>query len=59
MNHALTPDRHVGAEAQEDDGDSFEDTLRRLVVELGVQQDAAAKAGAAIDLKVKGLGYGG
>ena len=49
------PGRHVGAEVQESDGDSVEDTMRRLAVELGVRQKAAA----AIDLKVKELGYGG
>ena len=47
--------RQVGAEAQEDDGDSAADTMRRLAVELGVQKKAAA----VIDLKVKELGYGG
>ena len=54
-----SPDPHVGVEAQEDDSEWFEDTMMWLVVEWGVQQDAAAKVGATIDLKVKELGHGG
>ena len=49
------PSRQVGAQAQEDDGDSAEDTMRRLAVELGVQKKAAA----VIHLKLKELWYGG
>ena len=36
------PSRPVGAEAQEEDGDSVEDTMRRLAFELGEQQKVAA-----------------
>ena len=43
--------RQIGAEAQEDDRDSAEDTMRRLADELAVQK----KAVAVIDLKVKEL----
>ena len=30
--HVLTPGRYVGAEAQEDDGEPFDDKMKRLVV---------------------------
>ena len=53
------PDRHIGAVAKEDEGERFEGTMMRFVVEWGVQRDATAKVGAAIDLKVKEPGYGG
>jgi type I restriction enzyme M protein len=32
--YVLTPGRYVGAEAQEDDGESFEDKLKRLKATL-------------------------
>ena len=36
--HVLTPGRYVGAEPQEDDGEPFEDKMKRLVVQLREQQ---------------------
>ncbi|MGH8426886.1 MAG: type I restriction-modification system subunit M [Gammaproteobacteria bacterium] len=57
--HVLTPGRYVGAEAQEDDGEPFDDKMKRLVNQLRQQQTEAKKLDAAIAANVKGLGYGG
>jgi type I restriction enzyme M protein len=57
--HVLTPGRYVGAEAQEDDGDAFEETLRRLTTTLKEQRAEAAKLDAVIVTNLKELGYGG
>jgi type I restriction enzyme M protein len=57
--HVLTPGRYVGAEAQEDDGDSFEEKMQRLTATLREQQAEAAKFDAAIAANLKELGYGG
>ena len=55
----LTPGRYVGAEAQEDDGEPFEEKMRRLAATLREQQAEAAKLDAAIAANLKELGYGG
>jgi type I restriction enzyme M protein len=55
--HVLTPGRYVGAEAAEDDGEPFEEKMRRLVATLHEQQAEAAKLDAAIAAKLKELGY--
>jgi type I restriction enzyme M protein len=57
--HVLTPGRYVGAEAQEDDGEAFEEKMRRLAARLQGQQADAAKLDAAIAANLKELGYGG
>jgi type I restriction enzyme M protein len=57
--HVLTPGRYVGAEAQEDDGEPFEEKLRRLTTTLREQQVEATKLDAAIAANLKELGYGG
>ncbi len=57
--HVLTPGRYVGAEAQEDDGEPFEEKMKRLVATLREQQVDAAKLDAAIAANLKELGYGG
>jgi type I restriction enzyme M protein len=57
--HVLTPGRYVGAEAQEDDGEPFEEKMRRLAVQLREQMTEAAKLDAAIAANLKELGYGG
>ena len=41
--HVLTPGRYVGAEAVEDDGEPFEEKMKRLTV-LALQIDASAHA---------------
>jgi type I restriction enzyme M protein len=57
--HVLTPGRYVGAEAQEDDVEPFEEKMKRLVVQLREEQAEAAKLDAALTAKLKELGYGG
>ncbi|MCK6684716.1 MAG: type I restriction-modification system subunit M [Thermoanaerobaculia bacterium] len=56
--HVLTPGRYVGAEAQEDDGEPFEEKMKRLVATLREQRTEAAKLDEAIAANLKGLGYG-
>jgi type I restriction enzyme M protein len=57
--HVLTPGRYVGAEAQEDDGEPFEEKMKRLTATLREQQAEAAKLDIAIAANLKELGYGG
>jgi type I restriction enzyme M protein len=57
--HVLTPGRYVGAEAQEDDGELFEQKMKRLSATLREQQTEAAKLDAAIEANLRELGYGG
>jgi type I restriction enzyme M protein len=57
--HVLTPGRYVGAEAAKDDGEPFEEKMRRLTTTLQQQRDEAAKLDAAIAANLKELGYGG
>jgi len=56
--HVLTPGRYVGAEAQADDGEPFEEKMKRLVAQLREQQAEAARLDAAIAANLKELGYG-
>ena len=56
--HVLTPGRYVGAEAQEDDGEPFEEKMKRLTALLREQQIEAAELHAAIASNLKELGYG-
>jgi type I restriction enzyme S subunit len=55
----LTPGRYVGAEVQEDDGEPFEEKMKRLVTTLRQQQAEAAKLDAAIAANLKDLGMAG
>ncbi|MGH3088564.1 MAG: N-6 DNA methylase, partial [Rubrobacteraceae bacterium] len=57
--HVLTPGRYVGAEAQDDDGEPFEEKMKRLTATLREQQAEAAKLDATIAANLKELGYGG
>ena len=56
--HVLTPGRYVGAEAQEDAGERFEEKMKRLVAQLREQQEEAKTLDAAIAANLKELGYG-
>jgi type I restriction enzyme M protein len=56
--YVLTPGRYVGAEAQEDDGEPFEEKMNRLVTQLREQQAEAAKLDAGIARNLKDLGFG-
>ena len=57
--HVLTPGRYVGAEAVEDDGEPFEDKMKRLTATLREQQKESATLDAAIAANLRELGYGG
>ena len=56
--HVLTPGRYVGAAAQEDDGELFEEKMQRLAVQWREQQVAAEKLDAVIKANLTRLGYG-
>jgi type I restriction enzyme M protein len=53
----LTPGRYVGAEEQEDDGEPFEEKMRRLTATLREQFQDSAKLEKAIRANLKGLGF--
>ena len=55
--HVLTPGRYVGVEPQEDDGEPFEDKMKRLVAKLREQQAEAARLDAGIKANLKALGF--
>ncbi len=55
--HVLTPGRYVGAEAQQDDGEPFEEKMQRLTATLREQQAEAAKLDAAIAANLAELGF--
>ncbi len=57
--HVLTPGRYVGAEEVEDDGEPFEQKMKRLVGELNEQFAESARLESAIKDNLRGLGYGG
>jgi len=57
--HVLTPGRYVGAEAQEDNGEPFDEKMKRLTEMLSKQQAEAAMLDKAIAGNLKELGYGG
>ncbi|WP_147654185.1 type I restriction-modification system subunit M [Vulcaniibacterium gelatinicum] len=57
--HVLTPGRYVGAAAQEDDGEPFEEKMARLSAQWRQQREEAARLDAAIEANLKELGYGG
>jgi type I restriction enzyme M protein len=55
--HVLTPGRYVGAEVQEDDGEPFEEKMKRLTAQLCQQMEEGRKLDAAIKANMKELGY--
>ena len=57
--HVLTPGRYVGAEAAEEDGEPFDEKMKRLTATLREQQAEAAKLEVTIAANLKELGYGG
>src|ERR1700730_15542379 len=58
-SHVLTPGRYVGAGAAEEDNESFDEKMRRLVATLRQQQAEVAKLDALIVANLRELGYGG
>jgi type I restriction enzyme M protein len=55
----LTPGRWVGAEMQKDDGEPFNEKMKRLVTQLREQQGESAEFHKAVAANLKELGYGG
>ena len=55
--HVLTPGRYVGAAQQEDDGEAFDDKMRRLSAQWREQQKEAARLDAAIEANLAALGF--
>jgi type I restriction enzyme M protein len=56
--HVLTPGRYVGAEAEKDEGEPFQEKVKRLTVTLREQQSKGLKVDAAIAANLKELGFG-
>ena len=56
--YVLTPGRYVGVEPEEDDGEPFDEKMKRLVATLQEQQAETAKLDAAIAANLGELGYG-
>jgi type I restriction enzyme M protein len=56
--HVLTPGRYVGAADIEDDGEPFEDKMKRLTGILAEQFAESAVLGKAIRSNLTNLGYG-
>jgi len=57
--HVLTPGRYVGAAEVVDDGEPFDEKMKRLTAQLKEQCAEAAKLDKAIWKNLKELGYGG
>lgn len=57
--HVLTPGRYVGAEVVEDDGEAFEEKMKRFAASLREQRAETARLDAAIAANLKEFGYGG
>ena len=55
--HVLAPGRYVGAPPQEDDGEPFEDKMKRLVAQLREQQAEGARLDKAIATNLAALGF--
>ena len=55
--YVLTPGRYVGAEAAEEDGESFEEKMRRLTAKLGEQFAESARLEAEMRDNMKGMGH--
>lgn len=55
--HVLTPGRYVGAEEIVDDGEPFEEKMKRLTAQLGEQFAEGARLEAEIRKSLKGLGF--
>ena len=56
-DHVLTPGRYVGAAEQEDDGEPFEEKMRRLSALWREQRAEGARLDALIEANLKELGF--
>jgi len=57
-DYVLTPGRYVGAPPAEDDGEPFEEKMKRLTAELKEQMEEAEKLDTVIRQNLEMLGYG-
>jgi type I restriction enzyme M protein len=57
--YVLTPGRYVGAEEVEDDGEPFDEKMKRLATQLSEQMRESEVLDGQIRENLKGLGYGG
>ncbi len=55
--HILTPGRYVGTEVQEEDGEVFDEKMKRLTAEMSGQFKKSAQLEIEIKKNLKGLGY--
>ena len=55
--HVLTPGRYVGSETAEDDGEPFEEKMRRLTATLSEQTEQGRMLDEEITTNLEGLGY--
>ncbi len=55
--HVLTPGRYVGAEEAEDDGEPFDEKMKRLTATLRAQQGEARKLDDAVARNLEELGF--
>jgi len=58
QGHVLTPGRYVGALDAEDDGEPFDEKMKRLTVKLRKQFEESAKLEEEISAGLQSLGYG-
>jgi type I restriction enzyme M protein len=56
--HVLTPGRYVGAEEVQDDGEPFDEKMKRLTARLSAQFEGSARLEKAIRENLKRVGYG-
>ncbi len=56
--HVLTPGRYVGAEALADNGEPFEEKMRRLTAQLNAQFEEGARLEETIRKNLQNLGDG-
>jgi type I restriction enzyme M protein len=56
--YVLTPGRYVGAEEIEEDGEPFEERMKRLASTLRQQMQESRNLDAVITANLKELGYG-
>ena len=56
-DYSLTPGRYVGAPEEEDDGEPFDEKMRRLTSLLKEQQEEGAKLDQQIAKNLKKIGY--
>ena len=57
QDHILTPGRYVGIEEQEDDGESFEEKMKRLTAELSEMFAKSHELEDEIREKLRAIGY--